>query len=353
MNPEKRLHRSNDAIFAGVCGGIAEYFDLDPTLIRILTVFIVLAGLGLPILAYLVAIMVMPKQDEDYSGYIDVQPTSSPYCSSSSARQAQTAQAQSAPATGPATGQATGQASTMHSYTASGGVTPGGGNAAMGGMAPGGGNAAMSGMAPGGAYTTCNPCAYDAAPSEQQQDRLNRHRGIQAGIILGVCFMGVGLIALFGTFLNVSAWLFWPLIVVLLGFILLCSPGEKGWSLARAGRGIACVAMGISLLFWTLGIISLGTFWLTFIYLWPVLLIVIGLSVIGSATKQTIFKLFGSLLFSVCLLIGVWSFGQIGSRGLDISVPGGHTFSITFPSSPNINPQNNILTLNDKIFRIH
>ena len=32
---QKRLMRSNDKILGGVCGGIAEYFDVDPTLVRV------------------------------------------------------------------------------------------------------------------------------------------------------------------------------------------------------------------------------------------------------------------------------------------------------------------------------
>jgi len=35
---KKRLYRSNnDAIICGVCGGIAEYFDVDPSFVRIIT----------------------------------------------------------------------------------------------------------------------------------------------------------------------------------------------------------------------------------------------------------------------------------------------------------------------------
>ncbi|GAG12223.1 unnamed protein product, partial [marine sediment metagenome] len=42
---KKKLYRSEkDSMIAGVCGGIAEYFDVDPTLIRLLTVIFVLLG---------------------------------------------------------------------------------------------------------------------------------------------------------------------------------------------------------------------------------------------------------------------------------------------------------------------
>lgn len=56
----KRLYRSGqDKQLGGVCGGIAEYFEIDPSLVRIGTIVLLLvAGTGL--LAYLVAWLVIP-----------------------------------------------------------------------------------------------------------------------------------------------------------------------------------------------------------------------------------------------------------------------------------------------------
>ena len=57
----KRLTRSStDRKLAGVCAGIAEYFDLDPTLVRIgWVIFSLMAGSGL--LAYIICAVVMPE----------------------------------------------------------------------------------------------------------------------------------------------------------------------------------------------------------------------------------------------------------------------------------------------------
>lgn len=59
---EKKLHRTrnNKKIF-GVCGGIAEYFDVDVTVIRILFL-IALFCVGGGLLAYLICALVMPEQ---------------------------------------------------------------------------------------------------------------------------------------------------------------------------------------------------------------------------------------------------------------------------------------------------
>ncbi len=57
----KKLYRSrNDQMIAGVCAGIAEYFDLDPTLVRIL--FVLLAIGPVPgILVYIILAVIMPE----------------------------------------------------------------------------------------------------------------------------------------------------------------------------------------------------------------------------------------------------------------------------------------------------
>ena len=57
---EKRLYRSRtQRMLAGVCGGIAEYFNIDPTLIRLgWVVFACMGGTG--VLAYIIAAIVIP-----------------------------------------------------------------------------------------------------------------------------------------------------------------------------------------------------------------------------------------------------------------------------------------------------
>jgi phage shock protein PspC (stress-responsive transcriptional regulator) len=60
-SPVRRLTLSTtDKKIAGVCGGIAEYFNIDPTLVRVITVVLVLF-FGGGLLAYLLAWIIMPK----------------------------------------------------------------------------------------------------------------------------------------------------------------------------------------------------------------------------------------------------------------------------------------------------
>lgn len=57
----KRLYRSQtDSKIAGVCGGLAEYFNVDPTIIRVVFVILLLPG-GLPgLLPYIILWIVVP-----------------------------------------------------------------------------------------------------------------------------------------------------------------------------------------------------------------------------------------------------------------------------------------------------
>jgi len=57
----KRLYRSGkDKILGGVCGGIGEYFDVDPVLIRLLWILFCFAW-GAGILFYLIAWIIVPR----------------------------------------------------------------------------------------------------------------------------------------------------------------------------------------------------------------------------------------------------------------------------------------------------
>lgn len=62
----KRLYRSSkDRVIAGVCGGIAEYFDIDPVIVRIIAVVLLLPG-GLPgFVPYLMLWVLVPVNPDE------------------------------------------------------------------------------------------------------------------------------------------------------------------------------------------------------------------------------------------------------------------------------------------------
>ena len=58
----KRLMRSNDRVIAGVCGGLAEYFDFDPVMVRIAYAFLTLFTAFCGLIFYIVLWIVMPEK---------------------------------------------------------------------------------------------------------------------------------------------------------------------------------------------------------------------------------------------------------------------------------------------------
>lgn len=65
MNESKKLYRlakEDGAILCGVCGGIAEYFNIDSNLVRLITAALCLAG-GLSIWVYVIAAVILPKKN--------------------------------------------------------------------------------------------------------------------------------------------------------------------------------------------------------------------------------------------------------------------------------------------------
>ena len=60
----KKLRRSRDKMLGGVCAGIAEYFNLDPTLVRVGYALLSVFSVAFPgILAYIVLLIIMPQAD--------------------------------------------------------------------------------------------------------------------------------------------------------------------------------------------------------------------------------------------------------------------------------------------------
>lgn len=66
----RKLHRSaDDRILAGVCGGIAEYFDVDPVLVRIAFVIFSMGGMG--IFAYIILALIIPSKEGSAHARVD------------------------------------------------------------------------------------------------------------------------------------------------------------------------------------------------------------------------------------------------------------------------------------------
>ena len=64
----KKLYRSSNRILAGVCGGIAEYLNIDPTVVRVLYIVLSFFSAAFPgLLLYLILLLFIPNYDQVWS----------------------------------------------------------------------------------------------------------------------------------------------------------------------------------------------------------------------------------------------------------------------------------------------
>ena len=217
MNP-RRLYRSRDRRLAGVAGGMAEYLDIDPTVMRILWILAGLLSVGFAILAYLLLAIVIP--DAPWSGVPN-------------GPQPMWGQAAQAPTPGWA--QPTpGWASTPQAPVAPPAPT-------QTGYAPAQDYGTPPGWAPTGSQPTwAQPSGWGTAgpaPESRAQGR-----GLGAAAIVGLVLIAIGAIAL----LNVAipGWIaheaIGPMILVLIGGAFLVS------SIRRTPREVAPQVAAVS-----------------------------------------------------------------------------------------------------------
>ena len=63
---EKRLYKIDQGkMISGVCGGLAEYFDTDPTIVRLIWAAATILSIGTGLLAYIVAAIIIPQRPKD------------------------------------------------------------------------------------------------------------------------------------------------------------------------------------------------------------------------------------------------------------------------------------------------
>lgn len=66
MDFGRKLYRSNtNKMICGVCGGLGEYINVDPTLIRLAWALIACSGAG--IVAYIIAAIIIPQNPQNYN----------------------------------------------------------------------------------------------------------------------------------------------------------------------------------------------------------------------------------------------------------------------------------------------
>lgn len=62
--PERYVRSDTDRVFAGVCGGLGAYLDIDTTLVRVLWVIVTLFSAGIGLVAYLLLWLLAPAESD-------------------------------------------------------------------------------------------------------------------------------------------------------------------------------------------------------------------------------------------------------------------------------------------------
>jgi phage shock protein PspC (stress-responsive transcriptional regulator) len=219
-NPRRLYRTSDDRIIAGVAGGVAAYFDVDPIIVRILWVLSVPVTGTLSFWAYVIMIFVVPQEPAEW-------PAQSPW----------------APGGAP-----TGYGANYAQPSASAGVPPTDGDAGFGAATAGEAPAATGPLpdtAPGGpAYGTPGAAGFAAIPgqpptqtsgwnsdwrSQRQQERWQRRsdrrearrEGGRGGLIFGLLLILLGGLMVWHQIdPNFDVNLTWPVVIVAVGLLL-------------------------------------------------------------------------------------------------------------------------------------
>ena len=222
MNP-RRLYRSRDRRLAGVAGGMAEYLDIDPTVMRILWVLAGLLSVGFAILAYILLAIVIP--DAPWSAA----PTGAPAMWGQTGQGAMPGWAQPGPAWTPSPQwQAGAPAQAPTAY----------------------GPAQTARTASGWATTNAQPGGWGSAGTAYQP--AEQGRGIGAAGVVGLVLIAIGGIALLNAV--IPGWILpaasGPMILILIGGAFLVSAirrtpagASSTMAAARAAPAPAAAAM--------------------------------------------------------------------------------------------------------------
>lgn len=339
---EKRFYRSRDALIGGVCAGIAEYFDIDPIVVRILAVVFTFATAGTLIVAYIALWFILPLAP-DPAAPVDVQPESvhsdtyGPIDYEAAKRKAH-AERGEAGSTAPfasSTGAPYGpypnagvpfagtghvppepprpfvdshQAPPEHSVPHAA-QSPHVSQPAYTAQTPG------SAQSPYAAYSAQTPYGAPASPpqgaqsaSPQQPVEPISKKSVRAALWFGFLCLFIGFAAILSQFIeDVAWWQFWPLLLIIVGIGNVVIPAPRGKRMGQFVGGLMTISIGVVLLSMSLHAIGYASFAPMIENLWPLLVMMVGFFIISGAVKNPLFELLAGLCFvAFCVLGLIW-----------------------------------------------
>lgn len=261
MEQTKRLYRSLDQrLIGGVCGGLGEYFDIDPSIVRLIAILGFVLGFGSLGVAYLVMWIVVPDNPDQTptNGESSVAHTAKPTVEQTVEQAVEPTADQTVE---PTADQPVGPTDV-----------------------------------PSDAVTSPTPDLTNVSSTTTSEVVQT---GVKTGsLVFGAILMGLGVLGLIPLLgLDVDIWRLWPLFILVPGIYQLVTPdsavGDYTWS--RASDAFGSIVLGLILLGCTFNVIS-WMMWLYFMQLWPFLVIAGGIAVLGSALHKTWVGSIGGLI---------------------------------------------------------
>lgn len=334
MTSEKRLLRSRKALIGGVCAGVADYFNVDPVIVRIIMVVFTLASGGLLGIAYILLWIVLPLEPKEEAP-LDVHPQSvhsetyGTFEFGGTPRKTESG-AQNAP--NPA--QAAGWRYAHPPYASAAHVPP----------EPPAGASRASAAAPADASRSYAPPAshshegwMHAAPQQQPPAKSSRS-GVKAALFAGSFLLFFGMSAMVASMVEgVVWWQYWPLIFVILGIVGMVVPGEEGHRMRQFVDSLITFSAGVVLVLMSLDVIGWRSIEFMLVGLWPPLLIMVGLLLLGGALKSPLLTLLAGLCFVAFCVVGLLWYSVPGAtEELVFSAPYGREYRFDMQPWENI-----------------
>ncbi len=240
----KRLQRSDDAVIAGVCAGLADYFNIDAVIIRVLAVVLGIASFGITAFMYVLLWLIMPASPKR-SNPIDVPCTQVPYDGC------------------------------YQVYNQANG--------------------------PMGSRTESTVDSVVNRICNASSNKLCR-----AGVWVGILLVLIGLAGVFAAVVRgISWWQFWPVVLVLGGVTQMLLPAREVLRAGRIASGIVITSLGLFFLACSLHVIAWGSISAVFHEFWSLLVVTCGLLIVGGALRNDACTIAGSLVFTFFCLLGM------------------------------------------------
>lgn len=322
MASERRLYRSRDSLIGGVCAGMAEYFDIDPVVVRILAVVLTLASAGTLAVAYIALWIILPLAPDpaepvevqpesvhsDTYGPIDFDAAKPETHAGGDDRTASYPPPHAAPY-GP-------YVNTGAPYAGTGHVPPEPPKPYVGATAP---HAAQTPHVSQAAYTAPIPPSTQGAYAPptagpvQPAEPASR-KSVRAALWFGFLCLFIGCAAILSQFIEgVVWWQFWPLLLVIVGIGNVVIPAPRGRRMAQFVNGLMSVAAGVVLLAMSLEIVEWSSIAVMIEELWPLLVMMVGFFILASALHNPLCELLAGLCFIGFCVVGLGWFAAPGT----------------------------------------